>query len=86
MSKWPSPRYERAEELPRGVVGSTRFYEVATWRWPDGSPHQRAGVPDVVDIEFTWLAASARRSPVNTEAKLLMLRHAFEVGRSIGWG
>ena len=45
------------------VVGSTRFYEVATWRWPDGSPHQRAGVPDVVDIGYTWLAASAQRSP-----------------------
>jgi RimJ/RimL family protein N-acetyltransferase len=61
------------------VVGSTRFYEVATWRWPDGSPHQRAGIPDVVDIGYTWLAASAQRSPVNTEAKLLMLGHAFEV-------
>jgi N-acetyltransferase len=64
---------------PDRVVGSTRFYEVAQWRWPDGSPHQRdAGVPDVVDIGYTWLAASAQRSPVNTEAKLLMLGHAFE--------
>ena len=63
------------------VVGSTRFYEVATWRWPDGSPHQRVGVPDVVDIGYTWLAASAQRSPVNTEAKLLMLGQAFEVWR-----
>jgi RimJ/RimL family protein N-acetyltransferase len=61
------------------VVGSTRFYEVATWQWRDGSPHQRVGVPDVVDIGYTWLAASAQRSPVNTEAKLLMLEHAFEV-------
>ena len=64
---------------PDRVVGSTRFYEVAQWRWPDGSPNQRAGVPDVVDIGYTWLAASAQRSPVNTEAKLLMLGHAFEV-------
>jgi RimJ/RimL family protein N-acetyltransferase len=66
---------------PDRVVGSTRFYEVAQWRWPDGSPHQRDGVPDVVDIGYTWLAASAQRSPVNTEAKLLMLGHAFEVWR-----
>jgi RimJ/RimL family protein N-acetyltransferase len=36
-------------------------------------------VPDVVDIGFTFLAASAQRSPVNTEAKLLMMTHAFEV-------
>jgi RimJ/RimL family protein N-acetyltransferase len=61
------------------VVGSTRFYEVATWQWADGSPHQRTGTPDAVDIGYTWLAASAQRSPVNTEAKLLMLSHAFEV-------
>jgi RimJ/RimL family protein N-acetyltransferase len=60
------------------VVGATRFYEVATWSWPPGSPHQRHGRPDAVDIGYTWLAASAQRSPVNTEAKLLMLRHAFE--------
>ena len=61
------------------VVGSTRFYEVATWQWPEGSAHQRVGVPDVGDIGYTWLAVSAQRSPVNTEAKLLMLGHAFEV-------
>jgi N-acetyltransferase len=61
------------------VVGTTRFYNMATWKWPAGSPLQRHGVPDVVDIGYTWLAASAQRSPVNTEAKLLMMRHAFEV-------
>ena len=36
-------------------------------------------MPDVVDIGFTWLAGSAQRTPVNTEAKLLMMTHAFEV-------
>jgi RimJ/RimL family protein N-acetyltransferase len=63
------------------VVGSTRFCEVAFWQWPPGAAHQRAGVPDVVDIGFTFLAASTQRTPVNTEAKLLMMSHAFEV-----WG
>jgi len=61
------------------VVGATRYYNIATWKWPAGSRHQRHGVPDVVDIGYTWLAASAQRSPVNTEAKLLMMQHAFEV-------
>jgi len=61
------------------VVGTTRFYEMAYWQWPPGASHQRHGVPDVVDIGYTWLAASAQRSGVNTEAKLLMMRHAFEV-------
>jgi RimJ/RimL family protein N-acetyltransferase len=60
------------------VVGATRFCEVAFWQWPPAASHQRHGVPDVVDIGFTWLSASAQRSPVNTEAKLLMMTHAFE--------
>ncbi len=63
------------------VVGATRFCEIFFWQWPPGASHQRDGVPDVVDIGFTWLAGSAQRTPVNTEAKLLMLTHAFEVWR-----
>jgi RimJ/RimL family protein N-acetyltransferase len=61
------------------IVGSTRFYDVAFWQWPPGASHQRHGVPDTVDIGFTWLAGSAQRTFVNTEAKLLMMTHAFEV-------
>ena len=61
------------------VVGATRFCEIAFWQWPPGATHQRHGVPDVVDIGFTWLAGSAQRTAVNTEAKLLMMTHAFEV-------
>jgi N-acetyltransferase len=63
------------------VVGSTRFCEVSYWQWPPGAAHQRHGVPDVTDIGYTWLAGPAQRTPVNTEAKLLMMTHAFEV-----WG
>jgi RimJ/RimL family protein N-acetyltransferase len=63
------------------VVGATRFCELAYWQWPPGATHQRSGIPDVVDIGFTWLAGSAQRSPVNTEAKLLMMGHAFDVWR-----
>jgi RimJ/RimL family protein N-acetyltransferase len=64
------------------VVGSTRFGNVEFWDWPPGSPLQRgADVPDVVEIGWTWLAPDAQRTAVNTEAKLLMLRHAFETWR-----
>jgi len=64
------------------VVGATRFLNVEFWDWPAGSPYQRgADVPDVVEIGGTWLAQSAQRSGINTEAKLLMLAHAFEVWR-----
>ena len=61
------------------VVGSTRFCEVSHWQWPPGAAHQRHGVPDVTDIGFTWLGGPAQRTPVNTEAKLVMMAHAFEV-------
>ena len=60
------------------VVGSTRFL-TERWDWSPSDPsRQRADRPDVVEIGWTWLAASAQRSAVNTEAKLLMLTHAFE--------
>jgi RimJ/RimL family protein N-acetyltransferase len=32
-----------------------------------------------VEIGWTWVAPAWQRSAVNTEAKLLMMRHAFEV-------
>jgi RimJ/RimL family protein N-acetyltransferase len=63
------------------VVGSTRYLNVEFWAWPAGSPFQRGDdVPDVVEIGATWLAPAAQRTAINTEAKLLMLTHAFE-----GW-
>ena len=61
------------------VVGSTRFWNVEFWSWPAGHPSRRPeGVPDAVEIGYTWLAPEAQRTAVNTEAKLLMLAHAFE--------
>jgi N-acetyltransferase len=64
------------------VIGSTRFGNIEFWAWPPGNPNQRgADLPDVVEIGWTWLAARAQRTAVNTEAKLLMLTHAFETWR-----
>ncbi|WP_050602788.1 GNAT family N-acetyltransferase [Ruegeria sp. 6PALISEP08] len=34
-----------------------------------------------VEIGSTWIGRAVQRTPLNTEAKLLMLRHAFEVLR-----
>jgi RimJ/RimL family protein N-acetyltransferase len=61
------------------VVGSTSYLDVQQWRWPAGSPRQRTDRPDTVEIGSTWLAASAQRTRCNTEAKHLLLRHAFDV-------
>jgi len=57
------------------VVGSTRFFLIEHWSWPAG--HTRAA-PDGCEIGYTWIAPQAIRSAVNTEAKLLMLAHAFD--------
>lgn len=53
------------------LVGCTRFMEPRWWRG--------RAAPDEVEIGGTWLAADAQRTPINTEAKLLLLTHAFDV-------
>ncbi len=51
--------------LPSGAaVGSTRYLDV-----------QRAH--RALEIGWTWVGAPWRRTPINTECKLLLLRHAF---------
>ena len=61
------------------VLGSTRFFDMERWAWPLGHPRHGRRDPDVCEIGYTWLTPSAIRTAVNTEAKLLMLTHAFEV-------
>jgi len=61
------------------IIGSSRFFDLERWAWPqDHSRHGRT-LPDVGEIGYTWLSHSAIRTAANTEAKLLMLSHAFEV-------
>ena len=50
------------------IVGATRFYYI--------QPQQLSAA-----IGYTWVAVSAQRTAVNTEAKLLLLTHAFETWR-----
>ena len=47
------------------AVGSTRYLDIRR-------PHR------ALEIGWTWLAREVQRTPVNTEAKLLLLTHAFE--------
>ena len=58
------------ERETAAVVGSTRFANI-----------DRANRR--VEIGWTWVAGNWQRSFVNTEAKYLMLKHAFEVMRCI---
>ena len=48
------------------AVGGTTLFDYS-------EPHRR------VEIGYTWLAKFAWRTPINTECRYLLLRHAFEV-------
>ena len=60
------------------VIGSTRFWNIERWSWPQGHHSHGHATPDACEIGYTWLTRSAIRTAANTEAKLLMLTHAFE--------
>jgi RimJ/RimL family protein N-acetyltransferase len=60
------------------VIGSTRFFNLERWPWPEGHARYGRHDPDACEIGYTWLARSAIRTAANTEAKRLMLTHAFE--------
>lgn len=57
--------FATVEKASGRVAGSTRFASI--------EPQHRR-----VEIGWTWLAPSWQRTVLNTEAKYLMLRHAFE--------
>jgi N-acetyltransferase len=53
------------------LVGMTNLLAIERWNGPDLPPTS-------AEIGGTWLVPPAQRSPINTEAKLLMLTLAFE--------
>ncbi|MEW2416558.1 GNAT family protein [Streptomyces sp. NPDC046866] len=66
--------YAQVDRATGRVVGATGYLDARPW--PTGG----AGLC-AVEIGYTWLAASAQGTGVNTEAKYLLFRHAFE-----NWG
>ncbi|HZE42049.1 MAG TPA: GNAT family protein [Stackebrandtia sp.] len=52
------------------AVGATSFWDPRFWLSDDKL--------SAIEIGFTWLSASARGTGINTEAKYLLMRHAFE--------
>jgi RimJ/RimL family protein N-acetyltransferase len=61
------------------IIGSTRFFDIERFDWPVSHPRHADENPDVCEIGYTFLAHTSIRTAANTEAKLLMLTHAFEV-------
>jgi RimJ/RimL family protein N-acetyltransferase len=62
--------FATVERASGRVIGSTRYMNV-------DRPNRKA------EIGSTWIAPAWQRTVVNTEAKYLMLRHAFEVWQCI---
>ncbi|MFZ0321318.1 MAG: GNAT family protein [Candidatus Sulfotelmatobacter sp.] len=62
--------FATVERKSRQVIGSTRFMNI-------DRTNRR------VEIGSTWIVPAWQRTAVNTEAKYLMLRHAFEVWQCI---
>jgi RimJ/RimL family protein N-acetyltransferase len=62
--------FATVEQSSARVIGSTRFMNI-------DRTNRR------VEIGSTWIAPTWQRTGVNTEAKYLMLRHAFEVWKCI---
>ena len=63
------------------VIGSTRFWNIERWAWPPVIPRTGAGPQTRARLATPGWPRSATRTGANTEAKLLMLTHAFEVWR-----
>jgi N-acetyltransferase len=53
------------EKSSQKIVGTSRYHSI-------NQAHRR------LEIGFTWVAVPWQRSSINTEAKYLMLKHAFE--------
>ena len=62
--------YAQIDKASGRAVGVTAFWDPR--RLGDGRLY-------AIEVGFTWLAGSAQGAGINTEAKYLLFRHAFEV-------
>ena len=84
-NRWAVP-FVVVRRSDQRIVGTTRFLDLDYWaaglaRPVSPVPTGGRELPRVGEIGATWYAESAQRSAVNTECKLLLLRHGFE-----NWG
>jgi N-acetyltransferase len=71
--RWALDQTILGQQLPFAVVRRSDGLLVGTTRYAHIDPPNRT-----IEIGYTWYGKGARRTPVNTESKLLLLRHAFE--------
>src|SRR5207245_10342881 len=75
--RWALDQQILGAQLPFAVIRKSDGVLVGTTRYAHVDPPNRT-----IEIGYTLYGKGARRTPVNTESKLLLLRHAFETLRA----
>jgi N-acetyltransferase len=76
VTRWIETALEAAasgRELPFAIIDRATGAAIGSTRYLDIRPEERS-----LEIGWSWITPAHQRTPVNTEAKYLLLRHAFE--------
>jgi RimJ/RimL family protein N-acetyltransferase len=73
MRQWIDEALAAPDHQPFAIIETARDKPVGSTRYLSIRPEHRA-----LEIGWTWLAQESQRTGINTEAKLLLLAHAFE--------
>jgi RimJ/RimL family protein N-acetyltransferase len=73
VRQWIDEAIAAPDELPFAIVETGKDRVVGSTRYLNIRPEHRS-----LEIGWTWLGQEWQRTGVNTEAKLLLLSHAFE--------
>ncbi len=71
--QWIDEALARADHVPFAVIETHKNRPVGSTRYLNIRPEHRS-----LEIGWTWLGREWQRTAVNTEAKYLLLAHAFE--------
>jgi RimJ/RimL family protein N-acetyltransferase len=71
--RWALDQTILGQQLPFAVVRRSDGELVGTTRYAHIDPPNHT-----IEIGYTWYGKGARRTPINTESKLLLMTHAFE--------
>ena len=71
--QWVDEALDSLQQLPFAIVENAKGKVAGSTRYLNIRPEHRS-----LEIGWTWLGQEWQRTGVNTEAKLLLLQHAFE--------
>ena len=75
--RWALDQAVLGQQLPFAVYRKSDGLLVGTTRYAHIDPPNHT-----IEIGYTWYGRGARRTPINTESKYLLMRHAFETLRA----